>query len=214
MRNPRSGHDVPPSSSRRVTAMTVRTHPWRFVAIVMMAGAVITPAQAATHRRHKKPPACPAARYVVRGAPLIPAAPSALYAVVVQDQEVGIDSDCPLSKGRVTPTTQGTQVFGKWASCGPLEGVRLRALTEAVCNGMVGVLRARRYPARRFVATRSRCGDGIVDVAGGEQCDASQGCTPPATCTRDCRCKAPPRVPLATTTTTIAVPAAPATDQP
>jgi len=181
--------------------MTVRTHPWRFVAIVMMAGAMITPAQAATHRRHKKPPACPPARYVVRGAPLIPAAPSALYAVVVQDQEVGIDSDCPLSKGRVTPTTQGTQVFGKWASCGPLEGVRLHALTGSVCNAMGGVLRARRYPARWFVATRSRCGDGIVDVGAGEQCDVLQGCAPPATCIR-CRCKAPPPSTSTTSTST------------
>jgi hypothetical protein len=197
----------PPGSSRRVAAVTVHTHLWRFVAIVMIAGAVITPAQAATHKRHKKPPACPPGRYVVRGAALIPAAPSALYAVVVQDQDVGIDSDCPLSKGRVTPTTQGTQVFGRWASCGPLEGVRLRALTESLCNAMAGVLRARRYSARRFVATRSRCGDGIVDVGAGEQCDVLQGCDPPATCTH-CRCKArpPSTSTTSTSTTTLAAP--------
>ena len=112
------------------------------------------------------------------------------------------------------PPSLGTRVVGTWGSCGSLDGVRLRALMTPACNAMDGVLRATRHVPLRFFATRSRCGDGIVDVAGGEQCDASQGCTPPATCTRDCRCKAPPRLPSATTTTTIAVPVAPATDQP
>jgi hypothetical protein len=190
-----------------VAAITVRTPSWRFVAIVMLAGAVITPAPAATHKRHKKPPACPSGRYLVRGAALIPAAaPPSVDAVVVQDQDVGIDSGCPVSKGRVTPMTQGTQVLGKWASCGPLEGVRLRAVTESGCNTLVGGLRAKRYSTRRFFATRSKCGDGIVDVAGGEQCDVFYGCAPPATCTNRCRCKALPPSTSTTTTTTLGAP--------
>ena len=197
--------------------MTVGTRSWHLVGVFLMAGAVLTPGRAATHRAHKKPKPtlCPSARYLVRGATLIPSGvPPAVDAVVVENQDVGIDSGCPLSRGRVTPTIHGTRVIATWGSCGSLDGVRLRALTTPACNAMNGVVRAKGHAPLRFFATRSRCGDGIVDVAGGEQCDASQGCTPPATCTRDCRCKAPPRVPLATTTTTIAVPAAPATDQP
>jgi hypothetical protein len=183
----------------------------------MVMGAALTPARAATQSGHKKPKPtlCPSARYLVRGATLIPTGePPAVDAVVVEDHDVGIDSGCSLSRGRVTPTIHGTRVVGTWGSCGSLDGVRLRALTTPACNAMDGVVRAKGHPPLRFFATRSRCGDGIVDVAGGEQCDASQGCTPPTTCTRDCRCKAPPRVPSTTTTTTIAVPVAPATDQP
>ena len=197
--------------------MMLGTRSWRLVAAFLMAGAVLTPGRAATPRAHKKPKPtlCPSARYLVRGATLIPTGvPPAVDAVVVEDQDVGIDSGCPLSRGRVTPTTNGTRVVGTWGSCGPLDGVRLHALTNPECNAMDGVVRAKRHAALRFVATRSKCGDGIVDVGGGEQCDVTQGCAPPATCTDDCRCKAPPRAPATTTTTTIAVPAAPATDQP
>jgi hypothetical protein len=183
----------------------------------MVVGAALTPARAATQSGHKKPKPtlCPSARYLVRGTTLIPTGePPAVDAVAVEGQNVGIDSGCPLSRGRVTPTIHGTRVIATWGSCGSLDGVRLRALTTPACNAMNGVVRAKGHAPLRFFATRSRCGDGIVDVAGGEQCDASQGCTPPTTCTRDCRCKAPPRLPSATTTTTIAVPVAPATDQP
>lgn len=198
--------------------MTVRTRPWRLVLVLMVVGAVLTPARAATHSGHKqpKPTLCPSARYLVRGATLIPTGvPPAVDAVVVEDQDVGIDSGCPLSQGRVTPTTHGTRVVGTWGSCGALDGVRLLALTNPACNAMHGVVRAKRHAPLRFFATRSRCGDGIVDVGGGEQCEVTQGCTPPATCT-DCRCKAPLRAPSTTTTTTtsttttFAVPAAPA----
>jgi hypothetical protein len=197
--------------------MTVRTRTWRLVLVLMMVCAGVTPARAATHHAHKKPKPtlCPSARYLVRGAMLIPTgAPPAVDAVVVDDQDVGIDSGCPLARGRVTPTTNGTRVVGTWGSCGPLDGVRLRALTDPACNAMDGVVRAKRHAPLRFFATRSKCGDGIVDVGGGEQCDVTQGCAPPATCTHDCRCTASPRAPTTTTTTTIVVPAAPAADQP
>ena len=199
--------------------MTVRTRPRYLVLVLMMAGAILTPARAATrsHSKKRKPALCPSARYLVRGTTLIPTAvPPAVDAVVVEGQDVGIDSGCSLSRGRVAPTARGTRVVGTWGSCGSLDGVRLRAVTDPACNAMNGVVRARRHAPLPFFATRSKCGDGIVDVGRGEQCDVSRGCTPPATCTDDCRCMAPPRAPSTTTTTTIAVPAerTPATDPP
>src|SRR5262249_10129116 len=53
-----------------------------------------------------------------------------------------------------------------------------------------------------FVARASRCGDGIVDAGGGEQCDGAP-CASGGACTADCTC-APPPTSTTTTTTTLA----------
>ena len=67
---------------------------------------------------------------------------------------------------------------------------------------MAGTLIARKLKFRRHFAARlSICGDGILDIARGEQCDGSIGCSPGEVCT-GCVCVAN----QGTTTTTSYVP--------
>src|SRR5207249_3004973 len=66
----------------------------------------------------------------------------------------------------------------------------LRATIDDTCSIMAGTLIARKLKFRRHFAARlSICGDGILDIARGEQCEGSIGCSPGEVCT-GCVCVA------------------------
>src|SRR5262249_3018542 len=112
----------------------------------------------------------------------------------------------------IKATREATRITAAWSSCTGLKGrVTLRAsIDAATCNTMRGRLRdkaARPKVAASFRATRSRCGDGIVDAGNNEQCDAGVGCAGGEVCNASCGCVAvtttttPTTIPECTTTT-------------
>src|SRR5207249_10796237 len=90
-----------------------------------------------------------------------------------------------------------TKVNAAWRSCGGLRGKACRkASVDPTCKTMTGTLRARREKwERSFSAKLSECGDGIVDIDGGEECE------PPGTVPCDDRCQLGNGSPPTTTTT-------------
>lgn len=125
-------------------------------------------------------------RYLVRGEPLLAdiLGVSALEVWTVGDGGVGLGIGCaPVEAKRLRASRRGTRIRVRWDTCAGLEGrVRLRARIDPACETMTGRLGAKKSRFRRmFTATRSRCGDGLVDVEGGEPCDGDV-----ASCTTTC----------------------------
>lgn len=65
----------------------------------------------------------------------------------------------------------GADIRATWEACGDFRNVRLRARVERSCESMNGVVKASNLRAKRFRATRSQCGDGVLDAVEGEACD-------------------------------------------
>lgn len=138
-----------------------------------------------------KPTACDPGRFVVAGEALVPGATSAPD-VVAYGNAIAIDSGCGGVAGRVKATKKGTVVKAKWATCAGITGkATLQAKIGADCASMSGTFRAKKAKVKRkFTASRSRCGDGSLDVAGGEGCEGKTGCAT-GTCTTTCVCMPP-----------------------
>src|SRR5437867_6886396 len=149
--------------------------------------------------RKPKPEPGPPARFLLpAGSQLIVGgARVPIDAIVLQGTSVGIDSGCALAAGKGPPTKKGTRVTGKWTTCGDRQKVRLRALIAPGCDSMAGTLREKKRKPARFTATRSVCGDRIVDLGNGEQCEPPGG----AACDSNCR-SVPPDTTTSTTTPT------------
>jgi cysteine-rich repeat protein len=136
---------------------------------------------------------CPPGRFLVVGEPLVTGAVAtpAVDAIVIAPQGLSIDSGCGAVVFRQRTTKKGTRLRARWPFCQTGNGkVRLRALLAPSCDAMNGTFRMRHTPARPFHAVRTRCGDGIVDRDGGEECDDGNlvdgdGC--------DADCTVPPR---------------------
>jgi hypothetical protein len=65
----------------------------------------------------------------------------------------------------------------------------MKARFDKACYTLTGVIKARKSRFKRFfVATLPKCGDTIYDPAGGEQCDANQGCGEGVPCV-ECICR-------------------------
>lgn len=95
-------------------------------------------------------------------------------ALVVTGQRVDIANGCPDVRAMVTIGRRGTRLEAVWPrnACGDgSPPVRLRARFDGACSEIVGRLRSRGV-TRDFVAVRSTCGDGVVDAAAGEECEA------------------------------------------
>jgi hypothetical protein len=132
---------------------------------------------------------CPPGRFLVEQ--MLPetagGAGSTARAVVLNGPGVSLDPACMTSaRGHFLPRASFTAVQARWKSCSDGPGpVILRAhILGPDCNTMVGRLLARRARpvTRRIRARRSFCGDGIVDVGGGESCDGSTwAASPPST---------------------------------
>lgn len=102
--------------------------------------------------------------------------------LVLDGAAVTVEGACP-AVGRAKPGRKGTRVAAAWDGCGAARKLRLRA-TARDCEALRGTMRVR-GKRRRFAATASTCGDGVVDAGAGEQCDGGTSC---AGCTADCRC--------------------------
>jgi hypothetical protein len=119
---------------------------------------------------------CPPGRYLVQeGAPLLPAGrPLQIDAVAVHaNGAISIDSGCPPVQGKVKATKHGPHLKVRWragACTGVASKAKVHARVTADCNMLSGTLKAKGLRVS-FGATRSACGDGIIDVEGGEICD-------------------------------------------
>src|SRR5206468_4212697 len=147
---------------------------------------------------------CPSGRYLVLNESLLPAdASSSDEAVVVGGTAISIGDACRAVPVKLWLSKSGTKVRARWKDCASLQGkLRLRATIDPTCSVMAGTLIARKLRfTKHFAARLSICGDGILDIARGEQCDGSIGCGPGEVCT-GCVCVANQN----TTTTTSYIP--------
>src|SRR5207249_6720135 len=163
--------------------------------LLAIAGAtVLTLMVSATPSKGAKPEPCPPGRYFVSNESLLPAdASSSHQAVVVGGTAISIGDACRAVPVKLWLSKSGTKIRARWKGCAGLQGrVRLRATIDPTCSIMAGTLIARKSRFTRYFAARlSICGDGILDIARGEQCDGSIGCGPGEVCT-GCVCLANP----------------------
>src|SRR5882724_2483493 len=165
---------------------------------------VLTLMVSAAPSKATKPEPCPPGRYFVLNQSLLPAdASSSDEAVVVGGTAISIGAACRAIPVKVWLSKSGTKIRARWKGCAGLQGrVRLRATIDPTCSIMAGTLIARKLGfTKHFAARLSICGDGILDIARGEQCDGSIGCGPGEVCT-GCVCVAT----QGTTTTTSYIP--------
>ena len=191
-----AGHLRPPRAGGSTLAL--RGALWLTLALV----AAASPAAAVA-----PPPPCPGIRFLVDDV-LIPGAELPFDAVTVDAAgDVRIDSGCAPAHAR-TGKRRGLKTLRvRWASCGTLRNVRLAAtVDDPTCSTLGGTLSARATKRRSFTGTASTCGDGRLDVAGGEACETDVPCAGGEPCT-GCACGTPTsttsttRPPVTTTTT-------------
>ncbi|MBU6280702.1 PKD domain-containing protein [bacterium] len=160
---------------------------------------VVTPAVAATPK--PKPTPCAPARWVVSGTPLVTGAAIATDALVLGTTTASVESGCAPVEIKPRASARGTRVSAKWTNCSGLPGTtRLTASIDAACTLVSGKFANGKAKVRRsFTATKSSCGDGVVDTGGGEECDGGAGCAAGSTCTASCTCEstAPNQPPVA-----------------
>src|SRR3989441_7773713 len=156
----------------------------------------------------KRPESCPGGRFLVLGESLVdsdPASPN--EPIVISGTTISIGEACPPTKARLRGSALGSRLTAKWHTCLGLHGrARLRALIDPNCSAVTGAFIARRPKIRvTFAAHLSRCGDGLIDHGGGEQCEMGAGCRSNETCA-SCTCVPVHSVgtPSSTTTTTSA----------
>src|SRR5436853_164223 len=162
---------------------------------------VLTLMVSATPSKGVKPEPCPPGRYFSNES-LLPADASSSD-VVVGGTAISIGDACRAVPLKLWLSKSGTKIRARWKGCASLQGkVRLRATIDPTCSIMAGTLIARKLRStKHFAARLSICGDGILDIARGEQCDGSIGCGPGEVCT-GCVCVANQN----TTTTTSYIP--------
>jgi hypothetical protein len=131
-------------------------------------------------------PVCPDGRFVQNG-PVLPGSPDAAFgAIVIENGQVTIENGCPPTRAKLRGKKNGdTRVRAKWKQCGTLRKVRLSGnIIEdgASCARLVGIVKAKKEETETLGATRTRCGDGVVDPVTGETCDP-----PGASCSDQCQ---------------------------
>ena len=141
--------------------------------------------------REPRPQRCRTGRFVV-GTSLIQADRESQPDVVeLEGRKVSISSGCEPTIFRLHMTRKGMIVNARWPRCGSLRKVHLRARLDANCEQMSGTLTARDTRRQAFEAGRSTCGDGLIDVAGGESCDppnTASSCPEGQVCGARCSC--------------------------
>jgi phosphohistidine phosphatase SixA len=139
---------------------------------------------------------CPPGRFLVTS-PVPPPAAEPVEVVAFDAAGTLTIDGCGPTAATVRAGRSWTRLHARWEPCGQHRRLRLRARIHAPeCTTLEGWLRGTGYPATEFSAVRSTCGDGVLDVAGGEQCDASAvggdvpcpgSCGEPSSAT-PCRC--------------------------
>jgi hypothetical protein len=131
-------------------------------------------------------PVCPDGRFVQTTRILPGSADGAFDAVVIANGQVSIESGCAATRVHEKGLKDGTtRVRAKWKQCGALKKVRLAGTIVAgdeACSRLVGGVKAKKTDSIPIAATRSACGDGIVDTGAGEACDP-----PGTTCDAQCQ---------------------------
>src|SRR6185369_16403156 len=170
------------------------SHALRSVAafILVLASVGSSPARTA------RPAPCEPGRFLVSGSPVAGKA-----GALQLGSAVSLDALCAsVAPKKLKINRKGvTAVLAKWSSCDGLTGtVVLHGKILAGCNAFDGTLKAKKLKTK-IHATRSTCGDGVVDQGGGEVCDDGNT-TGGDGCEADCK-HATGNLP---TTTTIAAP--------
>jgi hypothetical protein len=122
----------------------------------------------------RRPP-CEPGRYLVQGEPLLAGAAAPRIDALDVGATIALGDACPARRpARMKANRKGaTVVRAAWRRCEGLRGrVRLAGRIVEGCTTLRGKVRARGF-RRRFVAARSRCGDGVLDPAAGERCDGT-----------------------------------------
>jgi hypothetical protein len=133
---------------------------------------------------------CPDGRFVQETRILPGSADGAFDAVVIANGTISIESGCDATRVHEKALKSGaTRVRAAWKRCGTLKKVRLGGtiITDGdPCRRLIAVVKARKTAGAAVGATRSACGDGIVDPGNGEACDP-----PSATCDAQCQLTTP-----------------------
>jgi hypothetical protein len=142
------------------------------------------------------PTPCPAGRFLVdpTEAPLVVGGARPPIDAVELDASTGIviSSGCPAAGARVKASGKFTKVTAKWPACGSLTKVRLNAKIAApTCNVLTGTLKAANAKPKKFDASRSACGDGVLDETL-EECEPGQETCPGGVVCQECDCTPPP----------------------
>jgi hypothetical protein len=97
---------------------------------------------------------------------------------------VSIEKGCAPTRSKVKCSKKGVAVMVRWRSC-PAGWKRLTArMAGPDAETLVGRLHRGRGRPQPLTASRSRCGDGVLDAQRGEECDGSD--LGGATCDRAC----------------------------
>jgi hypothetical protein len=123
-----------------------------------------------------KPAACPDGRFLLPAGTVLlaPSAGGALQGLALQSKTIAFDGSCGSARAQVKATRRATRILARWSRCGDRRRVLLKGTIAAPdCGRLRATVTARKTPAQSFEATRSACGDGYVDAAGGETCDAA-----------------------------------------
>jgi hypothetical protein len=152
----------------------------------MLAGAALVAAA--------PPPLCPPDRWIADGGatfdgqPLILGVETSPASMTVP----GCDATA-LKRARAKAKKKGTQLTAMWRDCAGLKRLVFAGQIVNGCTQLEGKLRGKRTKVD-VTASPSRCGDGVVDTGGGEQCEST--CPAGQVCTTACLCE-----PVATSTT-------------
>jgi hypothetical protein len=141
-----------------------------FASLAIVLAVLLSPAASAA----AKPVACADGRFLLPEGATVLTAPAASQrqGVSLASRAIGIEGSCEPAHAKVKPGRRGTRVTARWRACGDFKKVALKGVIAAPgCETLRGQLKARKTARVDFEATRSACGDGYVDVAGGETCD-------------------------------------------
>ncbi len=158
----------------------------------------------------KAPPTpCPTGRFLVdpgNGQLVEGASTGSIDSITVDEQgRIAIGSGCLAVAGRITAKRHFTKVTAKWKACGHAGASHLKAkIGSPDCGVMKGSFKSKGGKAKPFTVRRSTCGDGVVDGAGGEQCERGMdGCAAGIACTAACTCESPTTTLVPPTTSSI-----------
>ena len=158
--------------------------------------AVVLALVAATAPSAKTPPTpCQPGRYLVdpAKAPLVPGGTSVLEAIELDaNGQLSIASGCAATAAKIRAGRKADKVMASWASCGTLARVRFVGVIKApACSALTGTLKAAKTKPKKFGATRSTCGDGVVDPAT-EECESGGAACAGGGACQQCACTLPP----------------------
>jgi len=134
-----------------------------------------------------RPSICSSGRFVVQGGPLLDEVADARF-LTVGDGTASIGTACTNGTARIARPKRTSTLAARWKPCANIAVVRVKARFDAACDTLTGVVRAKKHKRRSFTATRTRCGDGVVDAGNGEACDGDAGCGAQLHCSAACAC--------------------------